>query len=208
MKRIKVKKIIRFVLAILPLAAIVGCSEKDFGKVDQGRTIAFDREKATVTFIRDVSADPRNPDYSHLPPVTYHMPKDLSETGPEPKVGWRMRLDTGKKQIVIFDPADRNFKTIHYHLVDHQEGIEKDYPIVFDKAKGEPKKFPVVDEEKRTITIYSSRQKTLTTITVPDEYFVLPEIAWDSGDEVRVYYKEDGKALRFMNITKADLFKH
>ncbi len=207
MRTMGIKKLSRL-LAIISLVGIVGCSEKDFGKVDQGRTIAFNKEKNTVTFIRDVSADPGKPDHSYLPPVTYQMPKDPAETGPEPKVGLRMKLDVEKKQIVIFDLATQNFKKIDCQLVDHQEKIEKDHPIVFDKAKSQPRKFPAVDRDKKTITIYSSRQKTLTTITVPDEYFGLPDIGWDSGDEVRVYYKEDGKALRFMNITKADLFKH
>ncbi len=195
-------------LAIVSLVGIVGCSEKDFGKVDQGRTISFEPEKKTVTFIRDVSPDPAKPEYSFLPPVTYQLPKDPGETGPEPKAGLRMKLDTGRSQIVIFDPAAQNFKTIPYQLIDQKEGVEKDYPLVFDKATGQPKKFPIVDRGKKTITLYSSRQKTLTTFTVPEEYLGLPDLTWDSGDEVRVYYKEEGKALRFMNITKADLFKH
>jgi hypothetical protein len=47
----------------------------------------------------------------------------------------------------------------------------------------------------------------LTTFSVPDEYFALPVGAWDAGDEVRIYYKEAGKARRLMNITKTDIFK-
>jgi len=35
----------------------------------------------------------------------------------------------------------------------------------------------------------------------------MPENTWDAGDEVRIYYKEAGKALRFMNISKTDIFK-
>lgn len=206
MKTRGIKKLTQL-LAILSLVGILGCG-KDFGKVDQGRTIAFDQEKKTVTFIRDVSTDPAKPDYSYLPPVTYRLPADPAETGPEPKAGLRMKLDTAKNQIVIFDLAAQNFKTIPYQLVDQKEKVEKDYPLVFDKATGQPKKFPVVDRGQKTVMLYSSRQKTLTTIKIPDEYLALPDITWDSGDEVRVYYKEDGKALRFMNVTKADLFKH
>jgi hypothetical protein len=207
MRTLGMQKLTRL-LVILSWVGILGCTGKDFGKVDQGRTIAFDKEKKTVTFIRDVSADPAKPDYSHLPPVTYQLPSDPAETGPEPKAGLRMNLDTVKSQIVIFDPAAQNFKTIPYQLVDQEEGVETDYPLVFDRDTGQPKKFPVVDRDQKTITLYSSRQKTLTRISVPDEYLVLPDYTWDSGDEVRVYYKEKGKALRFMNITKADLFKH
>jgi hypothetical protein len=207
MRTMGIKKLSQL-LAILSLIGTVGCSEKDFGKVDQGRTISFDKDKKTVTFIRDISADPAKPDYSHLPPVTYQLPSDPAETGPDPKAGLRIRLDTAKSQIVIFDPATQNFKTIPYQLVDQKEKVEKDFPLVFDRDTGQPKKFPVVDRDQKTITLYSSRQKTLTRISVPDEYLVLPDFTWDSGDEVRVYYKEEGKALRFMNITKADLFKH
>ncbi len=206
MRTREIRKLSRL-LVVLSFVGILGCG-RDFGKVDQGRTIAFDREKKTVTLIRDVSTDAAKPDYSYLPPVTYRMPKDPDETGPEPKAGLRMKLDTTKNQIVIFDPAAQNFKTIPYQLVDQKEKVEKDYPLVFDKATGQPKKFPVVDRSQKTVTLYSSRQKTVTTIKIPDEYLGLPDIAWDSGDEIRVYYKEEGKALRFMNVTKADLFKH
>ena len=36
---------------------------------------------------------------------------------------------------------------------------------------------------------------------------VTPDETWDAGDEARVYYKEEGKALRFMNISKTNIFK-
>ena len=44
-------------------------------------------------------------------------------------------------------------------------------------------------------------------IQLPEEYFAMPDSTWDAGDEARVYYKEEGKALRFMNITKTNIFK-
>ncbi len=56
------------------------------------------------------------------------------------------------------------------------------------------KKFPQVDKAKKAITIYSGRQKLLTTFSVPDEYLSLPDNTWEAGDEVRIYYKEPGKA--------------
>ena len=192
-------------LAIMPILINLGCGE--LGKVDQGRVVQFDKTKRTVTLIRDKNADPQNPEYSYLPPITYTLPTDLQEMGPEPKVGLRMKLDTQKKQIVIFDPSAQNFKTIQYTLVDHKEKINKDDPLVFDKDKDKPKKFLVIDREKKAITIYSKRQQMLITFTPPDEYLARPENTWDSGDEVRIYYKEEGKARRFMNITKTDIFK-
>jgi hypothetical protein len=182
-----------------------GCGE--LGKVDQGRAIQFDKTKDTVTIIRDKKSDSQNPDYSYLPPLTYAMPTDPKEVGPEPKVGLRMKLDTKNKQIVLYDPGSQNFKTIDYTLIDQKEKIEKDDPLVYDKTNDKPKVFPVVDRGKKTITIFSKRQKILVTFSVPEQYLALPDNAWDSGDEVRVYYKEDGKAKRFMNITKTDIFK-
>lgn len=192
-------------LAILPLILVLGCGE--LGKVDQGRVIEYDKEKGTATLIRDMKADPKNPDYTHLPPFTYELPKDPAEMGPEPKAGKRMKLDTKKSQITIFDTATQNFKTIDFTLIDQKENVDKDNPLVYDAAADKPKKFPVVDREKKTITVYSKRLKSLTVFSLPDEYFALPDNTWDAGDEVRIYYKEEGKARRFMNISKTDIYK-
>lgn len=190
-------------LVLVPILITLGCG--DLGKVEQGRVIQFDKTKWTVTLVRDKQADPQNPDYCQLPPVTFALPSDSQEMGPEPKAGLRIKLDTKNNQIVIFDPASQNFKTIQYTLIDQKEKIAKDNPLVLDEGK--PKKFPIIDREKKAITVYSKRQQILTTFTIPEEYFGLPENTWDAGDEVRIYYKEEGKARRFMNITKTDIFK-
>jgi hypothetical protein len=192
-------------ILVLPLVLVVGCG--DYGKVDQGRVIKFDKEKGTVVLIRDMKAEPSTPDYSHLPPFTYELPKDLHEMGPDPKAGARMKLDTKNRQIVIFDQASQNFKTLEYTLIDQKENVAKDDPLVYDKAEGKAKKFPVVDRDKKTIAVYSGRQKILTTFSLPDEYFALPDSTWDAGDEVRIYYRTEGKAQRFMNISKTDIYK-
>jgi hypothetical protein len=186
-------------LALLPLALALGCGE--MGKVDQGRVVAFDDEQQTVTLIQDKKAEPGNPDYNTLPPHTYSLPKDPNEMGPEPKAGKRMKLDAKAKEITIFDTATQNFKKITYTLIDQKEGVEKGSPLVAGKT------FPIVDKVKKTITIYSGRQKILTTFSPPEEYLTLPPETWEAGDEVRIYYKEAGKALRFMNITRTDIFK-
>ncbi|MCE5243927.1 MAG: DUF4881 domain-containing protein [Syntrophobacteraceae bacterium] len=192
-------------LIILPLVLAVGCS--DFGKVDQGRAVKFDKEKRVVTIIRDVKNDSQNPEYTHLPPLNYALPDDPGECGPEPKVGGRMKIDTKAKQITIFDPASQNFKTIDYTLIDQKDNVDKNDPLVYNSAEKKAKPNPVVDRDKKTITIYSARQKSLTTFSLPPEYFALPDNTWDSGDEVRVYYKEAGKASRFMNVSKTDIYK-
>jgi len=186
-------------LVALPLAFLFACTES--GKVDQGRVVAFDKDKKLVTIIRDKKIDTLNPDYTYLPPLVYALPDDPAETGPLPKVGGRMKLDAEKNQITIFDPKSQNFKTIDFKTIEKKTGIEKDDPLVKDK------KFPVVDKPKRTVTIYSARQKILETIEVPEEFMQWPESTWDAGDEVRIYYKGDNKSERLMNITQTYIFK-
>ncbi|MEJ5301768.1 MAG: DUF4881 domain-containing protein [Thermodesulforhabdaceae bacterium] len=188
-------------LAVLTLA-ISGCN---FGKVDQGRTLKYDKEKKIVTIIRDMG-DEKNPKYDGSP-VSYKMPDDPNEIGPEPKAGGRLNLDVVKQQITIFNPSSNKIETIPITIVDRKENVEKDSPLVFDASQGKPKKFPVVDKDRKTITVYSSRQKLLVTFSLPEEYFTLPADTWDSGDVVRIYYKEDGKAKRFMNVTRTDIYK-
>jgi len=198
------QKLIIAVLLILPIAFISGC---EYGKVDQGRVVKMDRDKGTVTLIRDANNDAQNPDYTHLPAIVYTTPKDPHEMGPEPKAGLRMKLDTKKKEITVYDPSAQKFKTIQYTLIDQKENVAKEDPAVWDASQKKSKKFPAVDKDKKTITIYSGRQHILTTFSLPEEYFSLPESTWDAGDEVRIYYKEDGKALRLMNVSKTDIFK-
>jgi hypothetical protein len=185
-------------VAILPLILVLGCGEQ--GKVEQGRVIGFDKAKETVTFIVDTKHDTANPDYSGAP-LTFALPKEPMERGEDPKAGMRMKLDTKTKEIVIYDPASKSMKKINYTLIDQKENVAKNSPLVADK------KFPIVDQDKKAITVYSGRQKLLVTFSVPEEYLALPANTWEAGDEVRIYYKEPGKASRFMNITKTDIFK-
>jgi hypothetical protein len=193
-------------LAVFLLVAVLaGCQQ--MGKVDQGRVIEFNKEKGTVTMIRDASPNPDTPDYSHLPPVTYQVPTNPDEMGADPKPGKRMKLDANHREIVIYVPALNNFAKINYTLVDQKEIVDPDDPLVMDSVTRKPKTFPVVDPHRKTITIYSKRQKTVTTFFVPDEYLAMPADTWDSGDDIRIYYKEEGKARRLMNVSKTDIFK-
>ncbi|MBP9943823.1 MAG: DUF4881 domain-containing protein [Desulfomicrobium sp.] len=195
-----------FLLSIALLTfGVLGCDE--YGKVDQGRVIAFDNDKQTVTVIEDKNMDSQNPDYAILPPHTYTMPTDPAERGADPKVGMRLKLDVDAKVIKIFNTQTQTIEDLPITIVDVQKNIAKDHPLVFDKDKNAAKKFPVVDKDNKTIAIYSGRQKMLATFSVPDAYVDFPENTWDAGDEVRIYWKEKGKAIRFMNITKTDIFK-
>jgi hypothetical protein len=185
-------------LAAALLLGGFGCGE--LGKVDQGRVIAFDKTKETVTLINDVKHDAANPDYSGAP-VIFTLPKDPMERGEDPKPGLRMKLDTKTREIVIYDMLTKGMAKINYTLIDQKENVAKNSPLV------EGKQFPIVDKDKKAITVYSGRQKLLVTFSVPEEYLALPANTWEAGDEVRIYYKEPGKAARFMNITKTDIFK-
>jgi hypothetical protein len=194
------------ILVFLPLAVMLtGCGK--YGKVVQGRVIAFDKTNKNVTIIINSSLDPKNPEYSHLPPLTFQLPDDPKEMGPEPKVGKRMGLDIEKKQITIYDPDQGRFVTIDYTPVEERKNISETDPLLFDPVTKVAKVFPVLDSQNKTITIYSKRQMVLVTFTVPDQYFAYPPDTWDSGDEVRIYYKEEGKARRLMNVSQTDIYK-
>jgi hypothetical protein len=194
------------------LITAAGCVQS--GKVDQGRVIAYDKETRTLTMIRDKSPEARDmnidlffPDYTVLPPVQYRLPDDPTESGPEPKAGLRMKLDLVKKQVIVFDPGSQTLKTIDYALVDQKENVRKDDPLVYDYGSKKARNFPIIDRRKKTITLYSPRQKTLVIFTLPESYFDLPDYTWVAGDEVRIYYKEPGIARRFMNVSKTDIYK-
>lgn len=189
-------------LICLIAAAFMPACEKGYGKVDQGRVIDFDREKGTVTFVRDLKTDPGNPEYTHLPPVTYTLPKNSADIGAEPKAGYRIKLDTMKSQVIVYDPVSKTFRTIDYKVVGQTEGVENNDPLVYDKAAAKDKDFPVIDKAAKTITTYSRRQKILTTFTVADQFLELPVKTWEAGDDVRIDYKEDGKALKLTNMSR------
>ncbi|MCS7203660.1 MAG: DUF4881 domain-containing protein [Thermodesulfovibrio sp.] len=197
---------VTFIGAIILL---VGFHPKEFGTVVQGRTIDYDPEKMIVTVILDAKQDAKKPDYSILPPAKFKLPEQVYMRGPEPRAGKRAKLDLEKNEIVIFDDATQNFLKIPIKVVEKKEGVRRDDPLVKDK------KFPIIDKEKSTITLYSARLRVLSTIEVPREHIDRPPKTWDAGDEVRIYYHpkecdaQTGicKAHKFMNITRTDIFK-
>lgn len=193
------RAILIIILGLLPLTLILGCGE--LGQVDQGRVVAFDKEKRLVTLIQDKKAEPGNPDYNTLPPHTYVLPTDPMETGPLPKAGLRMKLDLDKKIITIFDPQIQDFKDVPIQIVEKRTGVGRNDPLVAGKN------LPIVDKQAKTVTMYSARQRLYVVASIPEEYLDWPPETWEGGDEVRIYYKEPGKALRFMNITRTDIFK-
>jgi hypothetical protein len=73
--------------------------------------------------------------------------------------------------------------------------------------EGHLKKFPVIDRAKNIFSIYSERQRILTTFTLPTEYFSLPESTWAAGDDILIYYKEEGKTRKVTKVVKIDYTK-
>ncbi|MBZ5612791.1 MAG: DUF4881 domain-containing protein [Acidobacteriia bacterium] len=176
-----------------------GCANP--GKVEQGRAIAFDKQNGVVTLILDSAPKSDQPRYDVLPPVVVKLPVDPNETGPAPEAGKLLSFDTKQRMVVFFDAASATIKTVFYLPVDEQNGVSRNDPQVANK------KFPAVDRQKKTVTIYSRRKKVLLTFAVPDEYLALPDDTWKSGDEIRYYYKQPSQALRLMNVSKTDLTK-
>jgi hypothetical protein len=176
-----------------------GCG--NYGSVEQGRVIAFDKQKGEITIIRDSAGKSSKPKYDVVPPVSVKIPEDPHEMGSEPAVGKRLALDTARKTVVFFDAASNSIKAIPYTVVTEFSGVASDDP----RVKGV--KFPVVDRQNKVITIYSSSEKKLIKFTLADEYFSLPDDTWKSGDEIRYYYKQPGQALRMMNVTTTNVMK-
>ena len=164
MKKYRLWLIVLPIMLIAPL--LIGCGE--LGQVDQGRVVAYDKDKKQVTIIQDKKAEPGKPDYNTLPPHVYTMPTDPAEIGAEPKAGKRMNLDTKTNTITIFDAAAKDFKKIPITVLDEKKDVSRDNPLVKDQ------KFPLVDKDKKKITVYSGRQKILLTFTVPEENFTPP----------------------------------
>jgi hypothetical protein len=193
------KKMLTLLLACAPVLFSLGCS--NYGKVDQGRVIAFDKHNGLVTVIRDSSASTDKPKYDALPPVTVKIPVNPDEMGPAPAVGKRLLFDTDKRKIVVFDAVAGSIKTITYTPLVEVSNVGKDD----SRVKGVH--FPIVDRQNKAITIYSSRDRRLVKFTLADEYLSLPDDTWQAGDDIRYYYKQPGQALRMMNVTRTDVMK-
>lgn len=199
------RKILLPLLVLMGLA-LAGCGE--YGQVEQGRTVAFDKEAATVTIIKDNGIDDKHPQYTVLPAHTFQLPADPAERGADPSVGLRVNLDATNNIITMYNPKTQQFDKLPFTMIQKEENVSvrRQHPLVYDAATKKARSFPVVDAEKKTVTIYSSRQQLYTVIKLSDEDFAkYSEKDWAAGDDVRIYYKESGKALRFMNVSKTDI---
>ena len=184
--------------AMAGLATLVACG--GFGKVNQGRVIRYQKDQRLVTIVSDSNyRDPQHPHYDVLPPVTVRLPEDPHEMGPEPEAGMLLVRDWSHKRLLVFDAATGATRIIPYTLVEQFDGVSRDDPRVTRR------RLPIIDRVRKTVTLYGRRDRRLYTISVADEYLRLPEDTWKPGDEVRYYYKDPARALRFMNVSKTDV---
>ena len=140
-----------------------------------GRCVMFDKAKNTITIIKDTNNDKANPNFQ-LPAATYELP-----SGAEPvKFGKRIKLDTKENKMKYYDDISHSFKTIDFTLVEKKEAVEPSDALVANS------KFPVINKEKKTVSIYSKRQKVLTVISVSADAAALSENIYDSGDDLKL----------------------
>ena len=185
-------------LTLTALAGALGCG--GFGKVNQGRVVAWDAEKGLVTLILDSNnREPGKPRYDVLPPVTVRLPEDPAAMGPVPQAGGLIELDIRNRKAVIFEAASQSLKAIPLETLELVENVGRDDPRVARV------RFPVVDRAKKVITLYWAKKRQLITFAVPEECLGLPASTWIMGDEVRYYFKDPGQALRMMNVTKTEV---
>lgn len=186
----------------LVLALCLFLTACDFnGGVEQGRCVAFNQEAKTVTLVVDTALDQHNPNYNggvH----TFNLPKDPIDMGPAPIAGGCLMLETDKNLYLYYDPETNSVKEMPVEYLEVEKGINAKHP----KLKGLD--FPVIDKEKRTVTLYSPRLEALVTFRVPEEALSLPEYVWKQGDEVRIAFRKDDmkQAIRLMNVTKTSIF--
>lgn len=192
---------IRATLALL-LGLSLSLAACDFnGGVDQGRCVAYDPDKHTMTMVIDTALDQHNPHYSGET-RTYILPTDKRDMGPEPTAGGRLMVEVDKNMLLYYDPDSKQIKEMPIEIVDQEKNINPKHP----KLKG--KTFPIVNKEKREITIYSPRLEELVTFRVPESALDMPLYTWTPGSEVRVAFRKDkpGQAIRFMNVSQTNIF--
>ena len=207
-----VRKILPALLVLAGLM-IAGCGQ--YGEVEQGRAVAFDKEKSIVTIVVDTNKDPKKPAaYTGLPTHQFVLPSVASERGADPTPALRMNLDVEKKTITMYNPKDNKIEDLKFEVLKDEQNVEvrRRHPLVWDAAANKAKKFPEFDAANKVIKIYSSRQSRYTEIKLSEADFGKYQgDQWNAGDECRFYYKvgpKDGKpgeSLRFYNITKTDI---
>ena len=203
----------RNIIPALVLTLCLGLMGCDFGEVEQGRCVAYDANSKTVTIVMDMAHDPNYKDKdvaktSKVPVyakdskiIQFVLPADPKECGPEPVAGGRVMFDLEKGIVLLYDAEAKAIEEVQVEFLSKEKMKPSD-----PRLKG--KKFPEINKTEKTVQEYSKRLETLVTFKIPDDKD-RPDEVWTRGDEVRLYYKENAKhqALRFMNISKTNIYK-
>lgn len=189
---------IRNLIVALVLACSLGlfaCSGEDYAKtIKQGRAVAFGN--GTVTFVNDTNVDPKKAPMFDGKVLTFKLPADKKEIGPEPKVGCLIDFNLDKNQVSVF--RNNMMETVPVTLVGKPEMYESHADQLKDK------KFPIIDSAKEEVTLYM--KKHLFTFKIPNG-MPADKSFWTLGDLVRVFSTQEGQARRFMNVTQTNIFK-
>jgi hypothetical protein len=184
---------------LLAAIALAGCGT--FGHVNQGQVVDYQPAAGRITLVSDSNyRDPGHPRFDVLPAVTIRTPENADNMGPAPDAGKLLALDCGARGAVYFDAATQNLVTVPCSLI-AEHRISPNDPRL--KHGG----FPFVDRANGSIAVYSPRERKLIEFSVPPAFRNLPADTWKFGDEIRYYYKDPGRALRLMNVSKTDLGK-
>ena len=186
----------------LLLAAVLclGLATPALGADTYGRVVAYDKGAKKMTFIEDSLgwSNPKRPEFTVLPAKEVVLAEDPGDMAP--KAGGRLRIDLEKKEIIIYNGQTKTIDTFAVEVVSNQGDVEPGNPLLL--TDGKEKKFPMVDKAKCEVTIYSKRQKSLSTIKVPQKYMELPDSVWDDGHNVKLTVEGD-KGTNFVNLSKA-----
>jgi len=164
---------------LLALTAITLLSACHFGRVNSGHVVEYYPQQGLLTVVDDSNC------VLHV-----SVPQDAAEMGPVPTPGKLLRVDTAARTLTYFD---QGLKTIPIRLIGQKQ------------ARTPGGTFPRIDRTRKTVTLYSPRDRMSITLSVPAQYLNLPNDTWRFGDEIRYYYKEPGRALRLMNVSQTDL---
>jgi len=178
-----------FVLLVVALSA-GGCARQ--GEVTQGRCVAFNPDRGTVTLL--ISAGRRDTSYTRLPPVTFALPSDERCMGPAPAAGLLVRVNPQAKTLLVYDPMRRTIETVACASLQLS-----DPPTRGERA------LPEIDREKRTVTTLAGDMGKLATFSLSEKDLSRPPASWIMGDVVRIYSQETGKAVRLMNVSKTKI---
>ena len=186
----------------LLLAAILclGLATPALAADTYGRVVAYDKAAKKVTFIEDSLgwSNPQRPEFTVLPAKEAVLAEDPGDMAP--KAGGRLRIDLEKKEIIIYNGQTKTIDAFAVEIVNRQDNVEPGNPLLL--ADGKEKSFPMVDKAKCEVTIYSKRQKNLSTIKVPQKYMDLPDSVWDDGHNIKLTLAGD-KGTNFVNLSKA-----